>query len=259
MDRKLYLIRKFFFESLNDNEQREFNQYALTDEKFRRMITRGAELHGMANKILGERIEDDPEFKRILEEERAQGAGRRAGGKEEEAQGRERYRNRKLFMYIGSGIAAVAIIGLVMAVLLRAPQNERIYTQYFAHVEMDNYRSAQQIQQESILLPLYQNKDFETIRAAADNPSILEKFSDLDYLLAGIAFMEGENFGKAEKMLSTITESSEHYYNAAWYLGLIRLRNNQIEDCRKYMRIARESLIFSEKALKIIDELKDWD
>ncbi|MBE0654452.1 MAG: hypothetical protein IH594_11675 [Bacteroidales bacterium] len=255
MDRKLYLIDRFFTETLTEEENREFEEYARTDEEFRRMMVQAIEMHGWFNEFLGEK------------ENGAQGEGQRAKGApvqhrdsegtEGSVQGRERTRNPKLFLYTGIGIAAVAIIGLVLGVLLRAPLNERMYAENFAPFEIDNSRSAQQNNEGSILLPLYQNKEFGSIRSAADISSNLEKFSDLDYLLAGIAYMEGSNFGNAEKMLSTIKDSSEHYYNAAWYLGLIRLHRNQAEECIQYMNIAKESLVFSEKALGVIEGLKD--
>jgi hypothetical protein len=290
MDRKLYLIRKFYFESLTDAEYQEFEEYALSDQKFRRMIVRGAKIKNIANEILGERIEDDPEFKKIVLEEEARKKRLQDGGEEEEiysssetpsevvsneekallsgepSEGMEgekrktpggaRAFNRKVFIYIGAGIAAVAVIGLVIAVLLRPPLNERIYSKYFALAEVETYRSPRQSMQGSLLLPIYQDKDLGGIRAVADNPAILQKFNDLDYLLAGIAYMEAMNFQAADNMLSTIKEGSEQYHAAAWYLGLIRLYENQPAECMKYMRIAKESLIFNEKALKLIDELK---
>jgi hypothetical protein len=132
-----------------------------------------------------------------------------------------------------------------------------LYAEYFGPVEMMTFRSPGKGQEKSILLPVYLDNDLESIRAAAENPVMLEKFTDLDYVLAGYAFMQAGSMDTAKQMLEKVKKDTEQYPAAAWYLGLISLNNNQTDKCISYMRQAAESLVFMDEAQAILQELQE--
>ena len=54
MDRRAYLLDRFFQERLTEEETKEFEEYARTEKEFRMKMIQAIELHGYFEEFLGD-------------------------------------------------------------------------------------------------------------------------------------------------------------------------------------------------------------
>lgn len=65
-----------------------------------------------------------------------------------------------------------------------------------------------------------------------------------------------ENYSKAKDIIQKIPPDSEYYPAAAWYTGLIEIKEGNINKAIKYLDAADESLIYINKADRLREDVQ---
>lgn len=230
MDKKIRLIQHFLEGNLTDGEKKEFKKLSLEDEEFRRMIVRAAEFNTEFNLM----FPDGEAGKGIVP---------------------TRLKRKQIYLYSVISIAVFIIMALVIAALVRKPLNNRIFAESYSPITIDIFRGPRQKDSLTHIQKLYISKEYKSIRNLVRNNDPTIQLTDLDYLLAGISFMENEEWVMAEKQLKIIPKSSEQYPNSAWYIALIYLKRGDIDKCREYLDEAEGSMYFGRKVEELRKDL----
>ena len=227
MDRKIYILQKFISQTLSEEEKTEFQEYMLRDEDFRRKMIRAVDIDNSLDDWL--EIEQTEDL---------------------QAQIIPLYK-KPVFYRAALALVAVLTIGLILTILFRPANFNKLYKSEYHAMVLEEYRSMATEDHNKVIIENYKNGHYAAIHELISNPENHTELDDLTTLLSGISCIEEGDPILAEKQLNRVPPESKYRPNAAWYLALLNLKQNNIETSLRYLEEAEKSIFYLEKAQQL--------
>ena len=128
------------------------------------------------------------------------------------------------------------MVNLFFVLFFHFQNNSPVYSDYNQHekaafVERGEYNKILLLAQKAFNNKQYQKAIplFETVLKSYKKPEVI-------YFYA-ICLLETDNFTKAEDILLSLKDGTSIYnYRATWYLALMRLKQNNKESCKNFLK-----------------------
>lgn len=224
MDRKIYILHKYISRSLSEEEEKEFQEYMLNDEDFRRKMIRAVDIDNSLDDWLNiEKISDNqsktlPLFKKPG------------------------------FYKCAMILVALLCIGIILYFMLRPVNYNKLYKSEYQVMVLKEMRNCSMESCTNVIIENYRNKNYAAVYAFITSSENHAELDDLSILLAGISCIEEDDPVLAEKQFLKISPESDCRASASWYLALLNLKKNNIESCLQYLNEAEKSIIYLERA-----------
>ena len=149
---------------------------------------------------------------------------------------KEQTKKSNLFSFNAKIYAIAASLLLFVAVFLFLQNNNPVYNDFNEHeqaafVERGEHNKMLLLAQKAFNEKQYQKAIplFETVLKSYNKPEVI-------YFYA-ICLIETDNFTKAEDILLSLKEGTSIYnHRATWYLALMRLKQNNKDSCRNFLK-----------------------
>jgi hypothetical protein len=230
MNRKIYILQKFITGSLSEEEKKEFQDYMLSDESFRRKMIRAVDIDNSLDDWL--KIGPGSDMQTTLP-----------------------LYKKPVFYKSAMAMAAVLCIGIILTVLFRPVSVNKLYKSAYQPMVFEEFRSPSSENLNTEILENYQNENYAAIYALISTPEKLPELDDLSILLTGISCIEEGDPILAEKQLNRIPPESKYRADAAWYLALLNLKQNKIDTSLQYLKEADKSIVYLDKVRQLREKI----
>lgn len=156
--------------------------------------------------------------------------------------------------------ASILVLGFTLMTILKQPDYSKTYTTFYQPYETDLTLRSSETKAEGLdfAILLYEKREYETSFSILENytKTTFNNHTALFYL--GLSALELEKFEVAEKSLNEVinTEDPALKLHAKWYLSMLYLKTNQLEQARFFLNdLNKTENYYSRRVKKVLKKV----